>query len=167
MIGVSRLIIGRYQFLGDVGQPLHVEALDVGGNTIPTICNGADTHLHATWDTGMIVTMVDATFNGDTQSWASSLTEDIKTGSFKSLAAEWISCSSTTNIIPDRWMMEDDVQRILGTRTKPPQKIKFLTCPLVWARESNALVCVCAIRILSNQISGLWLSFLVECIRFH
>lgn len=144
---LARLIAWMHfrQFIGDIGQPLHVEALDVGGNTIPTICGGKHTHLHATWDTGMIVTMVDATFNGDTQSWASSLVQEIKTGSFRSLAAKWISCSSTTDVLPDQWRMEDDVQKILGTRHSLDE-FQFLACPLVWARESNAIVCVRVVR---------------------
>ena len=44
------------QFLGDIGQPLHVEALEFGGNEIRTTCNGVETNLHATWDTGMMGT---------------------------------------------------------------------------------------------------------------
>ncbi len=35
------------QFLGDIGQPLHVEAFEVGGNDINAICNGKSTNLHA------------------------------------------------------------------------------------------------------------------------
>ena len=35
------------QFLGDIGQPLHVEAFEVGGNDIDAICGGDKTNLHA------------------------------------------------------------------------------------------------------------------------
>jgi len=38
-------------FFGDITQPLHCEALDVGGNTIDVTWNGASTNLHAVWDT--------------------------------------------------------------------------------------------------------------------
>jgi len=96
-------------FLGDIGQPLHVEALDVGGNTINTKCNGKKTNLHATWDTGMIVTMVNSTYNGDIQGWVSALVEEIQTGSYKSLTEGWISCSSTTEPLSRRRTIEDDV----------------------------------------------------------
>ena len=34
-------------FLGDIGQPLHVEAFEVGGNDIDAICGGKKTNLHA------------------------------------------------------------------------------------------------------------------------
>ena len=39
--------IPSFQFLGDIGQPLHVEALEVGGNDIDAICGGKKTNLHA------------------------------------------------------------------------------------------------------------------------
>ena len=35
------------QFLGDIGQPLHVEAYEVGGNDIDAKCSGKSTNLHA------------------------------------------------------------------------------------------------------------------------
>jgi len=127
-------------FLGDIGQPLHVEALEEGGNLIPTICDGKDTNLHATWDTGMIVKMVGSTFNGDTQSWASALAQEIKTGSYKSLAPGWISCSSTTKPFSPDWTIEEDVQQVLG-KYQSAEKATFLACPLVWAKEANRYDC--------------------------
>lgn len=35
------------QFMGDIGQPLHVEAFETGGNDIDAICGGKSTNLHA------------------------------------------------------------------------------------------------------------------------
>ena len=35
------------QFIGDIGQPLHVEAYEVGGNEIDAVCGGKKTNLHA------------------------------------------------------------------------------------------------------------------------
>jgi len=35
------------QFIGDITQPLHVEAFQVGGNAITVTCNGSSTNLHA------------------------------------------------------------------------------------------------------------------------
>ncbi|KAJ7574019.1 nuclease Le1 [Mycena floridula] len=100
-------------FVGDIGQPLHVEAFEVGGNDVSTKCNGASTNLHAVWDTGMITELVNDNFAGSAQTWATSLVNRIKTGDFESSAVSWISCTTTT-----------------GT-----------TCPLVWAKEANALDC--------------------------
>ncbi|KAL5478331.1 hypothetical protein ACEPAI_2515 [Sanghuangporus weigelae] len=89
-------------FLGDIGQPLHVEALEVGGNDIDAVCAGRSTNLHAAWDTGMIETMLDAQFDGSVTGWAASLSRDIESGQFRSQAASWISCSSTTETISRR-----------------------------------------------------------------
>ena len=35
------------QFIGDIGQPLHVEAYKLGGNQIGVACSGTTTNLHA------------------------------------------------------------------------------------------------------------------------
>lgn len=36
-----------FKFIGDIGQPLHVEAFEVGGNDIDAICAKKKTNLHA------------------------------------------------------------------------------------------------------------------------
>jgi hypothetical protein len=97
----------------------------------------------------MIVKMVNATYNGDLQGWAAALVNEIKTGSYKSSAAEWISCSSTTEPLSRRRTVEDDVKEVLKARQSPSQ-ITPLACPMVWARESNAYDCVCLLFILGD-----------------
>jgi len=87
----------------------------------------------------MIATMVDSTYNGDTLSWVSALIKEIKTGSYKPLAAGWLRCSSTTENL-QRGTIEDDVQEILGAR-QSPMAVTTLACPIVWARESNVYGC--------------------------
>ncbi|TFY75401.1 hypothetical protein EWM64_g8611 [Hericium alpestre] len=120
-------------FVGDIGQPLHVEALEVGGNDIDAICDGKKTNLHAAWDTGMLQKNLDASFNSDPQVWAAALTKEIKvlpsnptmphpltkvqSGSFESDAADWASCIS-------------------------PSALSSTACPLVWAKEANSFDCV-------------------------
>lgn len=37
------------QFVGDIGQPLHDEALELGGNDISAVCLKKSTNLHAAW----------------------------------------------------------------------------------------------------------------------
>jgi hypothetical protein len=89
----------------------------------------------------MIVKMVNSTYNGNTQSWASALVKEIKTGSYKSDAAGWISCSSTTEPLSRRRTIVEDVKEILDARQSPSQ-VTPLACPMVWAKESNAYDCV-------------------------
>ncbi|KAF7979177.1 hypothetical protein HWV62_43451 [Athelia sp. TMB] len=127
-------------FIGDIGQPLHVENYEYGGNDIDTVCAGESTELHATWDTGMIVQMVGATYGGSTTAWADALVADIKTGTYKADAAGWLSCSSTTEPLSRRRSVEDDIGSVLAAR-EAAATIKPLACPMVWAQESNAYDC--------------------------
>jgi len=127
-------------FLGDIGQPLHIEGLGFGGNLIRAKCNGQTTNLHATWDVGMMVTMLNSTYDGDMHSWVSTLVEDIKTGSYESKTAGWLSCSSTTKSLSQRRTIMDDVQTVMDLH-QSPVAASGLACPLVWARESNAYDC--------------------------
>ncbi|KAJ3517636.1 hypothetical protein NLJ89_g381 [Agrocybe chaxingu] len=121
-------------FVGDIGQPLHVEARAVGGNTISVQCNGATTNLHALWDSGMINRLLPGTYNNSVTNWANTLVNRIKSGPYSSLAESWISCSSTTE--PARRSVEDDMLALLH-----PRADGTLACPLVWARDSNLLDC--------------------------
>jgi len=123
-------------FIGDIGQPLHVEALEVGGNDITATCNGAKTNLHATWDTGMITVLLAKSYGNSINTWASTLTTRIKSGAYESLAAGWISCSSTTEPLSRRRSIEEDIAGHLDRRAITP-----LACPLVWAKEANAFDC--------------------------
>ncbi|EIM82613.1 nuclease Le1 [Stereum hirsutum FP-91666 SS1] len=103
-------------FVGDIGQPLHVEALELGGNDISAVCDGAKTNLHAAWDTGMLVKNVDAIHGGDPQVYAADLVSRINTGDFKSLSASWVSCITSS-------------------------ALSSTACPLVWAKEANSFDC--------------------------
>ncbi|VDB91644.1 unnamed protein product [Peniophora sp. CBMAI 1063] len=104
-------------FVGDIGQPLHDEALELGGNDISAVCLKKSTNLHAAWDTGMLTASADTRFNGDAQTYATFLANEIKTGSFKSLSAGWVSGITTS-------------------------ALKGTSVPLVWATEANAFNCV-------------------------
>jgi hypothetical protein len=123
-------------FLGDIGQPLHVENLDVGGNDIDAKCSGSSTNLHATWDTGIPEKLLAANYSSSVETWANVLVERIQTGEYQSLAADWISCSSTTTPLSQRRSIEDDVKELLKAPVVTP-----LACPLVWAQEANAFDC--------------------------
>ncbi|KAH8112341.1 nuclease Le1 [Phellopilus nigrolimitatus] len=127
-------------FLGDIGQPLHVEAYEVGGNDIKAICNGKSTNLHASWDTGMLETMLDANFDGSVTAWASNLSTSIKNGSYQSQAASWISCSSTTQTRRAR-SLQDEIRAVIDSGVQARAAVPELACPLVWAKESNAFDC--------------------------
>ncbi|KAE9378531.1 hypothetical protein N431DRAFT_400243 [Stipitochalara longipes BDJ] len=102
-------------FVGDITQPLHDEALDVGGNTITVTFDGYDDdNLHADWDTYMPEKLIGGDTLADAQSWANTLIADIQTGTYKSVAASWIAKDTLSNVI---------------------------TTATNWATDANALVC--------------------------
>ncbi|KAI9065690.1 nuclease Le1 [Trametes sanguinea] len=134
-------------FLGDIGQPLHVEAYEVGGNDISAKCSGSSTNLHAV-DTGMVSKNINENHGGDVQTYAADLIARIKTGSYKSLTDDWLSCASITEPVSRRSVgetahgVEEDVKRLLARSEDATEaRITPLECPLVWARESNAYCC--------------------------
>nr|GAT57159.1 nuclease PA3 [Mycena chlorophos] len=87
-------------FLGDITQPLHDEALDVGGNTITVTFDGYDDdNLHADWDTYMPEKLIGGDTLADASSWAATLIKEIDSGSYKSLAASWIADSDISDVV--------------------------------------------------------------------
>ncbi|KAJ7603511.1 putative nuclease PA3 [Mycena polygramma] len=101
-------------FVGDITQPLHDEALDVGGNTIMVKFQGFNDNLHSDWDTYIPEALVGGGTLADAKTWAANLTAEIKTGAFKSAAASWIA--------------GDTISDPVTTATR-------------WAADANALVC--------------------------
>ncbi|RPD68005.1 nuclease Le1 [Lentinus tigrinus ALCF2SS1-7] len=134
-------------FIGDIGQPLHVEAIEEGGNGISAKCSGeSSTNLHAVWDTGMVTKHIDQSHGGTPQQYANDLVAEIKTGSFKSEAASWISCSSPTEPLskrsPPGEILERELKALVNAHhSRAAEAITPLACPLVWAAESNAFDC--------------------------
>lgn len=77
-------------FLGDITQPLHDEALEVGGNDIDVTFDGTDTNLHHIWDTNMPEELIGGYSLSDASSWADNLTSEIDSGAYESQKASWI-----------------------------------------------------------------------------
>ncbi|KAL9120716.1 MAG: hypothetical protein Q9187_002726 [Circinaria calcarea] len=85
-------------FIGDIHQPLHDEALNLGGNTIPVTFNGSKTNLHAVWDTAIPEYYTHGAHAlADAQKWATTLTAQIKTGSYSTKKAGWVAGLSLQN----------------------------------------------------------------------
>jgi hypothetical protein len=102
-------------FIGDITQPLHDEALDVGGNTITVTFDGYDDdNLHSDWDTYIPEKLIGGSTLADAQTWANELIKEIESGTYKSVAASWIS--------------GDDIDSAVETAT-------------AWASDANAFVC--------------------------
>ncbi len=102
-------------FLGDVTQPLHDEAEQVGGNGIKVTWDGAATNLHHCWDTQMVEK---AAGGGNTAaiqaSFSQTLIGRIDGGSYSNQKADWISCVDITTASD---------------------------CAVTWAQDANAFNC--------------------------
>ena len=77
-------------FIGDITQPLHDEAFEVGGNEVDVTFDGEDTNLHAIWDTNMPEQLRGGYDLSDAQAWAENLTQEIESGIFQNEAASWL-----------------------------------------------------------------------------
>ena len=101
--------------MGDITQPLHDEAEEVGGNDIAVTWDGEATNLHACWDTQMVEK--DAGGENSTsvvQGFAGKLIEAIDSGSYAGEKDGWVSCMDISTA-------ED--------------------CAVEWAQDANALNC--------------------------
>ena len=61
-------------FLGDIGQPLYYENLDVGGNDINVTYSGSLTNLYSVWDTKILEHISGGSTKAIAKTWAANLT---------------------------------------------------------------------------------------------
>ncbi|KAG8917162.1 hypothetical protein FRC01_002632 [Tulasnella sp. 417] len=101
-------------FIGDVTQPLHDEALAVGGNDIDILWNGASNNLHHVWDTEMITQLAGSDTPANLNAWTGAIVNEIRTGAYANQVSSWFSCSDIT---------------------------QAQACATAWATDANALVC--------------------------
>lgn len=105
-------------FLGDIHQPLHVEALNRGGNDIH-VCfderRGREENLHSVWDAD-----IPHKING--------LKDNLKHNKEKEPAARWAASLFQANRFSPLHAECSDIQNPLK-------------CAMIWARETNKLNC--------------------------
>ena len=102
-------------FLGDITQPLHDEAEEVGGNDIDVTWDGTKTNLHACWDTQMVEKIAGGKNSTATiDSFAASLITQIDSGTYAGEKDDWVSCADITTASD---------------------------CATVWAQDANAFNC--------------------------
>ncbi|KAF8178211.1 nuclease s1 [Mycena galopus ATCC 62051] len=92
-------------FVGDITQPLHDEAYEVGANDVAVHFMGFDDNLHADWDTYIPEELIGGDTLADAESWAKTLIADIETGAYKSVAASWIAGDTISDVVTTatRW----------------------------------------------------------------
>ncbi|CAK4033102.1 nuclease PA3 [Lecanosticta acicola] len=101
-------------FVGDITQPLHDEAYEVGANDVDVTFNGDSTNLHHVWDTNAPEQLRGGYTLSDAQAWADDLVTQIEAGNFSSKPSTWI-----------QGLNVDDAK----------------TTALSWATDANAYVC--------------------------
>ncbi|KAJ7216179.1 nuclease s1 [Mycena haematopus] len=101
-------------FVGDITQPLHDEAYEVGANDVSVHFMGYNDNLHADWDTYMPEELIGGDSLADALSWSKTLVAEINTGAYESQKAGWIAGDTTSDVVT--------------TATR-------------WAADANAFVC--------------------------
>jgi hypothetical protein len=84
-------------FVGDITQPLHDEAFEIGGNGVDVTFDGDDTNLHAAWDTSIPEELRGGYGLAVAKTWAANLTEEITNGSYASEKSSWIAGLDVTD----------------------------------------------------------------------
>ncbi|KAJ3970616.1 nuclease Le3 [Lentinula raphanica] len=123
-------------FIGDIGQPLHVEGIDRGGNGIHVTCAGRKSNLHSVYD-GIIDKLLDDQYDSSVIQWVDSLVNRIKSGDYEASAGDWITCQPGSGFI----QRSVNAQTMLTLDSNSFGDDDTLNCPLVWAKESNAYDC--------------------------
>ncbi|TDZ15621.1 Nuclease S1 [Colletotrichum orbiculare MAFF 240422] len=118
-------------FTGDIGQPLHCENLEAGGNGIAVEFDGTDTNLHAAWDTNIPQSISGGSSLAVAKEWASALSTEINSGEFRTAAKCWVQGVSV-----------EDAEDVA----------------LKWASESNAFVCTVVLPEGRESVEGLDIS---------
>lgn len=77
-------------FVGDITQPLHDEAFEIGGNGVDVTFDGHDTNLHATWDTSIPEELRGGYGLSVARTWAANLTTEIVNGTFADHKSSWV-----------------------------------------------------------------------------
>ncbi|KAL0930327.1 s1 p1 nuclease [Colletotrichum truncatum] len=118
-------------FTGDIGQPLHCENIEAGGNGIKVEFNGTDTNLHAAWDTNIPQSITGGSSLAVAKEWASTLSTEIQSGDFRVASKCWVQ----------------------GLSLEDPEDMA-----LKWATESNAFVCTVVLPKGREGVEGLDIS---------
>lgn len=114
-------------FFGDITQPLHDEAHEVGGNDIAVTFDGTKTNLHHIWDTDMLTKYRGGSAESDAETWANALVTEINSGDYSSKKAGWIS----------------------GMKLSDPQG-----SAMAWASDANQFVCSTALKGGDSAVEG-------------
>ncbi|KAI0007404.1 S1/P1 nuclease [Xylariaceae sp. FL0662B] len=104
-------------FVGDIHQPLHAENVALGGNGIHVRWESTELNLHHVWDSSIAEKMLGGIHRKPYPAafeWAGNLTDEIRSGKYATASRAWTA----------------------GMDLDDP-----ITTSMLWANESNAVVC--------------------------
>ncbi|GJE93422.1 nuclease Le1 [Phanerochaete sordida] len=122
-------------FLGDVGQPLHTEALALGGYQLPVICEGQVTNLHWVWDEAILDSRIVRQFHGSVRHFASWLVRDMKHGAMSRTVASWYKTPWSLQSYKEQIISDSEAQAPFYNAVYDEDTY------LEWTREANAHAC--------------------------
>ncbi|KAJ7866456.1 S1/P1 nuclease-domain-containing protein [Mycena olivaceomarginata] len=127
-------------FVGDVTQPLHDEALALGGNNIPVHFMGFSDNLHSDWDTFMPQERVGGGSLADARSWANTLIAEIDTGTFLSQKASWIAGDNTASATTTATRWASDANALVCTVVMPQGAAALTATPDLFPTYYNGVI---------------------------
>ncbi|KAJ7292214.1 putative nuclease PA3 [Mycena rebaudengoi] len=150
-------------FVGDVTQPLHDEALALGGNQIPVHFMGFNDNLHSDWDTFMPQELIGGSSLADAQSWAKTLIAEIDSGTFKSQKASWIAGDNTANALTTATRWASDANALVCTVVMPQGAAALTAMPDLFPNYYNAVIGTIELQIAKGGYRlGNWLNMVFE-----
>ncbi|KAJ7230862.1 nuclease s1 [Mycena haematopus] len=150
-------------FVGDITQPLHDEAFELGGNDVPVHFMGFKDNLHSDWDTFMPEELIGGDSLADAQSWANTLISEIDTGLFADQADSWIAGDTTTDVITTATRWASDANAFVCTVVMPQGAAALTAMPDLFPDYYNDVIGTIELQIAKGGFRlGNWLNMVFE-----
>jgi len=149
-------------FLGDIHQPLHVENLAVGGNTINVTFDGTKTNLHHIWDSNMPEKLIGGYSMDDAKDWSTTLIKEITTGRYANASSSWLKGMNIKDSVGSAMVWATDANSFVCTTVVPKGEAA------VAGQELDGAYYDSAIPVIQLQIAkagyrlAAWLNLIVE-----
>lgn len=106
-------------FLGDITQPLHDEAYEVGGNDVAVTFNGTSTNLHHSWDTNIPEGYRGGYQLADAASWANDIVKEIDSGAYASAKSGWLAGMNVSDPVGSAMLWAQDANKYVCSTVMP------------------------------------------------
>ncbi|KAF8185927.1 nuclease s1 [Mycena galopus ATCC 62051] len=150
-------------FVGDVTQPLHDEAFELGGNDIPVHFMGFNDNLHSDWDTFMPEELIGAATLPNAQSWANMLIAEIDSGDFATQKASWVAGDTISDAITTATRWASDANALVCTVVMPQGAAALTAMPDLFPGYYDGVIGTIELQIAKGGYRlGNWLNMVFE-----